>query len=243
VDDSGLSARRLVHREATRGPRDKDFVYPRPALSGEIQPKRAFRPDARAASVANRGRPRRLRDREKPGQNPYRAASIGDLVSLTAIPESDRQGDNLLRKIGSQPKLIRMTNPAFRTRPDPALPGFSCQRRADQRRAEENFSAKNPRNPLKSLDSDERIQGNPRKSNPPGMGFSRRNRDRPRKPKRSDRTTVDQPRKEPDRRRQTAKRFSETAPRAAPSSGGRSGRRSRSSRRRRPPSARGSRAP
>jgi hypothetical protein len=29
-----------------------------------------------------------------------------------------------------------------------------------------------PRNPLKSLDSDERIQGNPRKSNPHNRGFS-----------------------------------------------------------------------
>jgi hypothetical protein len=37
------------------------------------------------------------------------------------------------------------------------------------------FFAKTPRNPLKSLDSDERIQGNPRESNPQKRGSSKRN--------------------------------------------------------------------
>jgi hypothetical protein len=36
---------------------------------------------------------------------------------------------------------------------------------------------------LISLDSDERIQGNPRKSNLSNRGFSQRNGDEPRKPK------------------------------------------------------------
>src|ERR1700722_10728396 len=43
--------------------------------------------------------------------------------------------------------------------------------------------AKIQRNPLKNLDSDERIQGNPRKSNPHNRGFSQRNGGPPRKPK------------------------------------------------------------
>jgi hypothetical protein len=38
---------------------------------------------------------------------------------------------------------------------------------------------------LKSLDHDERIQGNPRKSNPHDRGFSQQNSHGPRKPKRS----------------------------------------------------------
>ncbi len=53
-----------------------------------------------------------------------------------------------------------------------------------------NFSTKIPRNPLISLDSDERIQGNPRKSNPQKQGFSQRNGDSPRKSKRIDRTKL-----------------------------------------------------
>jgi len=47
-----------------------------------------------------------------------------------------------------------------------------------------------PGNPLISLDSDERIQGNPRKSNPHDRRFSQRNGREPRKPKRIDRTDV-----------------------------------------------------
>jgi hypothetical protein len=43
-----------------------------------------------------------------------------------------------------------------------------------------------PRNPLKSLDSNERIQGNPRKSNSHNRGVSLRNDYAPRKPKRLD---------------------------------------------------------
>jgi hypothetical protein len=39
--------------------------------------------------------------------------------------------------------------------------------------ARKNVSAKIPYNPLKRLDSDERIQGNPRKSNTHKRGFRR----------------------------------------------------------------------
>jgi hypothetical protein len=49
--------------------------------------------------------------------------------------------------------------------------------------ADKNCSRFMPRNPLISLDSDERIQGNPRKSNPHDRGSSQRNSDEPRKPK------------------------------------------------------------
>jgi hypothetical protein len=48
---------------------------------------------------------------------------------------------------------------------------------------EKFFSAKIQRNPLKMLDSDERIQGNPGLSNPHKQGFSRPNGPIPRKPK------------------------------------------------------------
>jgi hypothetical protein len=40
-----------------------------------------------------------------------------------------------------------------------------------EKTAKKNFSRFIPRNPLISLDSDERIQGNPRKSNPQNRGF------------------------------------------------------------------------
>jgi hypothetical protein len=48
---------------------------------------------------------------------------------------------------------------------------------------EENFPRIYPRNPLKSLDSHERIQGNPRESNTSRGGLSQRNGLKPRKPK------------------------------------------------------------
>ena len=47
---------------------------------------------------------------------------------------------------------------------------------------EKKFSAVFPRNPLISPDSDERIQGNPRKSNPQKPGFSQRNGEEPENP-------------------------------------------------------------
>jgi hypothetical protein len=51
-------------------------------------------------------------------------------------------------------------------------------------KAREKFlSAKIQRNPLKRLDSDERIQGNPSFSNPQKRGFSRPKSQEPRKPK------------------------------------------------------------
>src|ERR1700722_19021303 len=58
-------------------------------------------------------------------------------------------------------------------------------------------------NPLISLDLNERIQGNPRKSKPHIRGFSQRNGDQPRKSKRIDRTAIQ---KEPGRLQRDAKR-------------------------------------
>jgi hypothetical protein len=55
---------------------------------------------------------------------------------------------------------------------------------------EEKLSRFKLRNPLKSLDSDERIQGNPRESNPHERESSQQNGQGPRKPKRIDRTNV-----------------------------------------------------
>jgi hypothetical protein len=63
----------------------------------------------------------------------------------------------------------------------PALPPMAKGR-------EKFLSAKIPRNLLKSLDSDERIQGNPRKSNTPWRAFSQRKGLAPRKSKRTGRT-------------------------------------------------------
>ena len=54
------------------------------------------------------------------------------------------------------------------------------------REAREKYFPRMPRNPLKSLDSNERIQGNPRKSNSHNRGVSLRNDYAPRKPKRLD---------------------------------------------------------
>src|SRR5580704_4050078 len=70
---------------------------------------------------------------------------------------------------------------------NPALPN-GLDRRSTFRlltpdRAQEKLPRKIPRNPLISLDSDERIQGNPRKSNPHKQRFPRRNGEAPRKPK------------------------------------------------------------
>jgi hypothetical protein len=63
-----------------------------------------------------------------------------------------------------------------------ACPGAA----APAAKGREKFSSgKKSRNPLKSLDSDERIQGNPRKSNRHNRGVSRQNSRDPRNPKRS----------------------------------------------------------
>jgi hypothetical protein len=53
--------------------------------------------------------------------------------------------------------------------------------------ARKNFPQFMPHNALKSLDSDERIQGNPRKSNARKQGLSQQNGDKPRKSKQIDR--------------------------------------------------------
>jgi hypothetical protein len=54
---------------------------------------------------------------------------------------------------------------------------------ARRQKARDFLLAKIQRNPLKMLDSDERIQGNPSFSNPHKQGFSRPNGQEPRKPK------------------------------------------------------------
>jgi hypothetical protein len=78
----------------------------------------------------------------------------------------------------------------------PALPhGFERvfplpRSRPPDKRLTKNLGSFLPCNPLISLDPDERIQGNPRKSNPPKAGFSKLNSRGPRKPKRVVRTDV-----------------------------------------------------
>ena len=70
----------------------------------------------------------------------------------------------------SIPSACRILGPPFR------------RRFRDDKSARKNLLLKISCNPLISLDSDERIQGNPRKSNPPEQGFPRRNEEAPRKP-------------------------------------------------------------
>jgi hypothetical protein len=74
---------------------------------------------------------------------------------------------------------------------DPALPnGFDRISRSGVdtskgKGAKNNLPWSMPRNPLISLVSDERIQGNPRESNPHLRGSSLANGEGPRKPKRN----------------------------------------------------------
>jgi hypothetical protein len=74
-----------------------------------------------------------------------------------------------------------MNNPA-RPTAKIATPRFRAAKATDKG-LEKKCLSFFPRNPLKSPDSDERIQGNPRKSNTQSQGFSRRNREAPRKSK------------------------------------------------------------
>jgi hypothetical protein len=69
---------------------------------------------------------------------------------------------------------------------NPALPhakNASSRLNAEGRSARKNFPHFNPRNPLKSLDSDERIQGNPNESNRRQRGFCSKAGHAPRKSK------------------------------------------------------------
>jgi hypothetical protein len=79
-----------------------------------------------------------------------------------------------------------MTSPIFRIgETERLIPGFSREE------SHEKFPARRiAHNPLKRLISDERIQGNPRKSNPPASALSHPNGGHPRKPKRIRRTNV-----------------------------------------------------
>jgi hypothetical protein len=63
----------------------------------------------------------------------------------------------------------------------PRFPFQRCSHPGESRA--KKFPAKIPRNPLISLVSDERIQGNPRESNRPNPGFSQRKGREPREPK------------------------------------------------------------
>jgi hypothetical protein len=68
---------------------------------------------------------------------------------------------------------------------NPALPASTAARSgySGEPGVAKKFSTKIARNPLISLDSDERIQGNPSFSNPQKLGFSPPNGEAPRKPK------------------------------------------------------------
>ena len=93
------------------------------------------------------------------------------------------RGDNRLQKIRTWVRLARWTIPRF-----PIASRAAFRSAASKAQGAEgpmkNFSAKIPCNPLISLDSDEKIQGNPRKSNPLNRGFSKQNSHAPRHPKR-----------------------------------------------------------
>jgi hypothetical protein len=97
--------------------------------------------------------------------------------------------DGVGRRPGAKMELARATNCCGKTefnissRHDESCPsaGRDCEfpvprrqllRAKGLRKKRVSFML---RNPLKSLDSDERIQGNPRKSNPHNCGFSARN--------------------------------------------------------------------
>jgi hypothetical protein len=67
--------------------------------------------------------------------------------------------------------------------PQPEALDLSFRTAAGAKSAEKNFPGFFPLNPLISIDSDERIQGNPRKSNPHNPVFSQRNGEGPRKAK------------------------------------------------------------
>src|ERR1700722_2019875 len=83
-----------------------------------------------------------------------------------------------------------MNNPAPPQAKIPRAPRYRSGAANGTESAEKNCSRFKPRNPLKSLDSDERIQGNPRKSNPHERGSSQQNGQGPRKPKRIDRSNI-----------------------------------------------------
>ena len=80
-----------------------------------------------------------------------------------------------------------MNNSALPHGPDREL---SFSRLSPRKKPRKPFVRFVPGNPLISLDSDERIQGSPRKSNTHQRGPSQRNGQGPRKPKQIDRTNL-----------------------------------------------------
>jgi hypothetical protein len=83
----------------------------------------------------------------------------------------------------------QLGSPHERSRASHGLDGTLNARR-EGKSERKKFSRFIPRNSLKRLDSDERIQGNPRKSNTQKRGFSQRNRHAPRKPKLAGQTNI-----------------------------------------------------
>jgi hypothetical protein len=74
---------------------------------------------------------------------------------------NDRYGAEFFDYLGARLGRTRRAKPRDSRQPNPNL-----------NRPAREFApvTKEPRNPLKNLDSDERIQGNPRKSNPQNRG-------------------------------------------------------------------------
>src|SRR5579863_4617615 len=84
-------------------------------------------------------------------------------------PSGDGADDNLLQRTRNKVKLAPWLIQTFRTAQDRELP--SPRLLTPGKGREKFFPRKIRRNPLKSLDSDERIQGNPSFSNPTSGGF------------------------------------------------------------------------
>ena len=96
-----------------------------------------------------------------------------------------------------------MNNPAL---PQAKTAGSRSGVSAPTDKEREKFFPPKARKPLKSLDSDERIQGNPRQSNTYQQGSSQRNGQGQENPKRIDRTRP-AAEKEPNRLHPKAKRL------------------------------------
>jgi hypothetical protein len=97
-------------------------------------------------------------------------------------PKGNGSDNNLLQKIRNQVKhALEQSGPSACQNASSRSGGFERKGKS----ARKNFPRFKPHNPLKSLDSDERIQGNPRQFNPHERWPSERNSHEPRKPKRS----------------------------------------------------------
>jgi hypothetical protein len=117
----------------------------------------------------------------------------------------ETQSDFLMRQPLAEKQKSGYTLPHDQSRlphrPEPELPSGAVPTKGEPR---EKSLRPMPRNPLISLDSDERIQANPRQSNPHERGPSQRKAVDPRKPK----TAGDRPPKARDPLHPNATRFS-----------------------------------